>query len=64
MQDLTNVTVHFLKQPSETRWIAMKYVAVRVLDQYPNVKEYFLKFPKEKNFRSTVEKTDRYERIC
>ena len=35
MQDLTNVTVHFLKQPSETRWIAMKYVAVRVLDQYP-----------------------------
>ena len=39
----------------------MKYVAVRVLDQYPNIKEYFLKFlPKQKTFRSTVEKTDRY----
>ena len=25
MQDLTNITAHFLKQPSETRWIAMKY---------------------------------------
>ena len=65
IQDLTNVTAQFLKQPAETRWIAIKYVAVRVLDQYPNIKEYFLKFfPKEKNFRSTVEKTDRYKRIC
>ena len=65
IQDLTNVTAQFLKQPAETRWIAIKYVAIRVLDQYPNIKEYFLKFlPKEKNFRSTVEKTDRYKRIC
>ena len=65
MQDLTNITAHFLKQPSATRWIAMKYVAVRVLDQYPNIKEYFLKFlPKQKTFRSTVEKTDRKKRIC
>ena len=64
MQDLTNITAHFLKQPSATRWIAMKYVAVRVLDQYLNIKEYFLKFlPKQKTFRSTVEKTDRYKRI-
>ena len=64
MQDLTNITAHFLKQPSETRWIAIKYVAVRVLDQYPNIKEYFLKFlPKQNTFRSTVEKTDRYKRI-
>ena len=65
IQDLTNVTAQFLKQPAETRWIAIKYVAVRVLDQYPNIKEYFLKFlPEEKNFRSTFEKTDRYKRIC
>ena len=65
MQDLTNITAHFLKQPSETRWIAIKYVAVHVLDQYPNIKEYFLKFlSKQKTFRSTVEKTDRYKQIC
>ena len=46
-----------------TRWLSMKYVAVRVLDQLKNLKQYFLKFLlQEKNFRS-IAKTDRYKRI-
>ena len=43
----------------------MRYVAVRILQQWKNLKEYFLKFlPKKSNFKSTVANTDRYKRIC
>ncbi|XP_065643869.1 uncharacterized protein LOC136075251 [Hydra vulgaris] len=42
----------------------MKYVAVRILEQWVNLKEYFLTFlPKQKNFNALF-KTDRYKRIC
>jgi hypothetical protein len=42
----------------------MKYVALRCLEQWKNLKEYFLKFlPKQKNFKREVEKTQRYLRI-
>ena len=43
----------------------MKYVAVRILQQWKNLKKYFLKFlPKESNFQSTVANTDCYVWIC
>ena len=43
----------------------MKYVAVRILQQWKILKEYFLKFlPNESNFKSTVANTDCYMRIC
>ena len=43
----------------------MKYVAVRILQQWKNFKEYFLKFlSKQSDFKSTVANTDRYKRIC
>ena len=52
-------------QHTETRWLTMKYVAVRVLQQWKSFDEYFLKFlPKKSNFKSTVANTDRYQRIC
>ena len=39
----------------------MKYVAVQCLEQWPNLKEYFLKFlPKQKNFKREIENTARY----
>ena len=42
----------------------MKYVALRCLEQWENLKEYFLKFlPQEKKFKKEVEKTQRYVRI-
>ena len=41
----------------------MKYVAVRIVEQWPNIMEYFLTFlPKQKGF-SRVKSTDRYQRI-
>ena len=42
----------------------MKYVAVRILEQWKNLEVYFLQFlPKQSNFRSSVANTDRYKRI-
>ncbi|XP_065640957.1 uncharacterized protein LOC124807523 [Hydra vulgaris] len=41
----------------------MKYVAVRILEQWVNLKEYFLTFSKQINFNALF-KTDRYKRIC
>ena len=39
----------------------MKYVAVQCLEQWPNLKEYFLNFlPKQKNFKREIENTARY----
>jgi len=53
-----------MKKHAETRWVSMKYVALRCLEQWKNLKEYFLKFlPKQKNFKREVEKTQRYLRI-
>ena len=41
-----------------------EYVAVRYLEQWPNLKEYFLKFlPKQKNFKLEIENTARYTRL-
>ena len=42
----------------------MKYVALPLLEQWPNLKEYFLNFsPKQSNFKSEIVKTYRYIRI-
>ena len=41
-----------------------EYVAVRCLEQWPNLKEYFRKFlPKQKNFKLEIENTARYTRL-
>ena len=41
----------------------MKYVAVRILEQYDNIKEYFLKFlPKEKSFKYHIKPAEQYKR--
>ena len=42
----------------------MKYVAFRLLEQWPNIKEYFLNFSlKQSNIKSEIAKTYRYIRI-
>ena len=42
----------------------MKYVALCFLEQWPNLKEYFLNFlPKQSNFKAEIAKTYRYIRI-
>ena len=61
LESVTGVAAEYAKKHAETRWVSMKYVAVRCLEQWPNLKEYFLKFLlKQKNFKHEIENTARY----
>ena len=52
------------KKHAETRWVSLKYVALRCLEQWPNLKEYFLTYlPRQKNFKHDIQNTQRYTRI-
>ena len=65
VEKVTEVAAQYAMQHTETQWLTMKYVAVRILLQWKNLKEYFLKFlPKKSNFKSTVANTNHYKRIC
>ena len=60
LEEITHVTAHYVKKHGPTRWLSMKQVGVRVLEQIENLSEYFLNFlPKEKGFK----RSERYERI-
>ena len=64
LEGVTGAVAEYAKKHAETRWVSMKYVAVRCLEQWPNLKEYFLKFlPKQKNFKREIENTARYTRL-
>jgi len=61
MEVITEVIAVFVKKHGPTRWLSMKPVGARVLEQIDNLKEYFLTFlPKQKNFKTS----ERYDRIC
>ena len=56
-------TQYFLKH-SSCRWLSMKKPVLRMLDQWENLVEYFLKFlPKQDNFSKQIKATQRYKRI-
>ena len=64
VEEVTEVAARYAMQLIETRWLTMKYVAVRTLQQWKSLKKYLLKFlPKESNFKSTVANTNRFKRI-
>ena len=66
LESVTGVAAEYAKKHAETRWVSMKYVAVRCLEQWPNLKEYFLKFLlKQNNFKRKreIENTARYTRL-
>ena len=57
-ENVSNVVAQYAKKHVETEWLSMKYVAFRLLEQWPNLKEYFLNFlPKCSNFKSEIAKT-------
>ena len=65
VEEVTEVAARYAMQYTETQSLTIKYVAVRILQQWKILKEYFLKFlPKKNNFKSTVANTDRCKRIC
>ena len=62
LEEITHVTAHYVKNHGPTRWLSMKQVGVRVLEQLENLSEYFFGknfLPKQKGFKIS----ERYERI-
>ena len=65
LRSLTDTLDKFVIKHVETRWLSMKQVAVRIVEQWDNLTEYFLKFlPKQKDTFRKIKKTARYQRIA
>ena len=59
-EEITHVTVHYIKKHGPTRWFSMKQVAVSILEQLENLSKHFLSFlPKQKGFKHS----EHYEQI-
>ena len=64
LESVTGVVAEYTKKQVETRWVSMKYVVVWSLEQWPNLKGYFLKFlRKQKNFKREIGNATRYTRL-
>ena len=64
LESVTNVSAAYTMKHTETRWFLMKYVCIRVLEQWKILKEYFLKLlPKDKKFKQRIVPTSKYKRI-
>ena len=65
LEDATKVTGHYVLRHSSVRWLTKKYVLVRIIEQWPNLKEYFITFIcKQKEFKQTIKETKRYKQIA
>ena len=60
---LTNVVAKHAMKHTSTRWLSIKYVCIRLLEQLPSLKEYFLKFLLKTNQYKELKKIGRYQRI-
>ena len=63
LRELTNVVARYATKHTSTIWLSMKYVSISLLEQHPNLKEYFLKFLPKTNQYNELKKTERYQRI-
>ena len=64
MAEFTEITSHFIQRHSTTRWVTMKKVCAGLLEQFENLRHYFITFlPTTTTFKNTVKETDRYKRI-
>ena len=55
-ESVTGVVAEYAKRHVETRWVSMKKVTVRCLEQWANLKEYFLSYlPNQPNFKKDIE---------
>ena len=62
---ITDVVAEYALKHSTTRWVTLRKVLVRLIEQYDNLKKYFLTFlPITSSFKANVGKGKQYERIC
>lgn len=66
VSSITEVTSHFVLKHCQTRWLSLDRVLVRIMEQFDNLKEYFLvKLPTLPRFngKNGIRETERYQRI-
>ena len=44
LKELTEVAAQYVLRHSSVQWLTMKYVVIRIIEQWSNLKEYFLRF--------------------
>ena len=65
LEELTNVTAWYALRHVSSRWLTLKLVILRSLEQWKDLKEYLIIFlPRQKNFEREIECTIRYKRIA
>ena len=58
LQELTEVAIQYVSRHSLVQWLTMKYVVIRIIDQWSNLEEDFLRFiPKQKEFKRSINST-------
>ena len=66
VSELTDVTTHFVIRYCQIRWLSLDKVLIRTIEQYKNLKEYFLKtqltLPPYKG-KNGANQTEHYKRI-
>lgn len=61
---ITEVESAIVLRHVSSRWLTLKKVLIRIIGQWENLKEYFLKFlPTQKGFKKNIETTARYQSI-
>lgn len=61
---ISEVKTHVMIKHIASRWLCIKKVAIRITDQWQNLKIYFLEYlPNQKGFAKDIETTDRYQKI-
>ena len=64
MQLITEIEAKFALRHVIARWLSMKYPVLRLLEQWENINEYFLKYiPTTDNYKKLIKTNARYERI-
>ena len=65
MIDITDVVDEYVMKYSRTRWVTLRKVLVRWIEQYYNLKEYFLTFlPMTSSFKANLKNSPCHKRIC
>ena len=66
VSSITDVTSQFVLKHCQSRWLSLDRVLVRIVEQFKNLKEYFLvKLPSLPGFtgKNGIRETDRYQRV-
>ena len=63
LRELTNVFAKYAMKHISTRWLSMKYFCIRLLEELPNLKEYFPKFLPKTSQYNELKKAKTYKRI-